>query len=229
MVDNDKKITNETWIVYQHGYLDVPDKLYDRLRTIRLLGTVVYEGSIRSILTGLWLLNEPVQREVDKQLKLIPTNRPFIAIHLRMGDKIARGTAEGHRPDLQQIRHILTTLPLLDIFMASDDYREVRKFEQFVPDRTIRYITRETQRGYDQRRVNTCMSSLEIYHSLVQFLTEIEIIRKCSYYIGGRSSNLMHTIINLSDLTINQVFDSSPPVGIFTSVFPPITKSSFPG
>jgi len=128
--------------------------------------------------------------EVDQMVsanrdRLLP-NGPFVAVHVRRGDKITESPYVPLDPYVKAIRETDTNWP---IYVASDDQRVVDELRDLLSDRHWIRGPEIVRTGYDQAMFNAGESARR-FNETVMFLVELEIMARAAMFIGASPSNV---------------------------------------
>ena len=136
--------------------------------------------------------NHEIQEIIRSQDNILDDIRPYIAVHIRRGDKVSLGTKEADRIEVSKyIEKIKIINPdITNIFIATDDYRVVVEFKSICPSQWfITTFCPPRQLGYDQGLFNH-KSQDQKRQDMIRLFTDIYFFEKAEYFIGTYSSNM---------------------------------------
>ena len=120
ILDNDKTITEDTSIVLNTLWIK-DEELYNKVNKINLVNPIIEQNQITPknhdlvlkqaslLFNQMWKLNPAITDIIDSQLSIL-NKKSYIAIHIRMGDKVGKfdkRTKEAEIPDLNKIPQII--------------------------------------------------------------------------------------------------------------------------
>lgn len=126
---------------------------------------------------------------------------PYVAIHVRRGDKIdgfragRRLAAEGENVPVEKYLSIIDErLPKIkNLFVMTDDYRVIEEIQSARPGLKIYTFCDKGDQGYIQQSFDACESSLKV-KALRRIVSEAEIARRSRIFIGCYKSNVSRYI-----------------------------------
>jgi hypothetical protein len=79
------------------------------------------------------------------------------------------------------------------IFLMSDDFSVYLELKEKLPEYIILTLVDSERKGHKQSDFNK-LSTINRKNEMISLLTEIEIARNCSFFIGSHRSNLYRLI-----------------------------------
>jgi hypothetical protein len=234
ILDNDKTITEDTSIVLNALWIK-DEELYNKVNKINLVNPIIKQSQITPknpdlvlkqaslLFNQMWKLNPTITDIIDYQLSIL-NKKSYIAIHIRMGDKVGKfdkRTKEAEIPDLNKIPQIIEKIlkddPEIDtVFIATDDVEAIDMVYDLLIDSPIKkmsIITFATEKntGYDQQKFNKTMSQEESFLSNVSFIVDFSALIRAKYYIGTVSSNITRFVIMSDNIPYNRIYNIDSP------------------
>ena len=144
----------------------------------------------------------------------IKLHSKYIGIHIRLGDKIAKLTAEAKFPKInyimKNIKLILKKQNIEYIFLASDDYKSIQIIKNKLKYNNINIklisLIPKKSTGYDQINFNK-LSFSDVNKHILSFIIDFLFLKNSTYYFGSYSSNMSKMIISSNSIPINQCFN----------------------
>ena len=154
-----------------------------------------YWAAIGIIYRGIFRFTPKMQAHADaKKAELGFEDAPYIAIHIRRGDK---RTEVEHAQTSDYIAKLdeINVTGITNIFLASDDYDAVQDFVALAPKGlNIKTFCKETSRGgYSQYFFDKQLSASR-FADTMDLLAEIDIMRNADDFIGTFTSNIGRTV-----------------------------------
>ncbi len=131
--------------------------------------------------------NAEIRAQMDKGLSGIDTTEPFVAVHLRAGDKLNNEAKPIH--DLAVFAEPVRQSGLKRVLVASDDHRCALALKSQLKGFDVTLLSRETDRGYEQTSMwekNSVGRTAAIVDALIAF----EVMTKAAVLVGTGSSNV---------------------------------------
>lgn len=151
-------------------------------------------GYMHQCFRSVWKLKDALSREIEiiiADLFKFSPNEPYHGIHVRRGDKL------DHEAKSVEIERYLDKLNFADariIYVASDDYLSIMQLREQLAHRgedTVKVysLCRKEMRGYQQAKFDE-LSNTEKQANIQLLLTEFEILRNSTTFVGSFSSNV---------------------------------------
>jgi len=113
--------------------------------------------------------------------------KPYVAVHVRRGDKVAEGEAEKIEVS-EYLRKIQDVAPgVRNIFVATDDYRVVSEFWELRPDLKVVSFCAKSRKGYFHDETLKGDHFEKVWKELS---VDLHYLRKADHFIGAYSSNI---------------------------------------
>jgi len=117
---------------------------------------------------------------------------PFVALHIRRGDKVKETDLIPVDRYLEAILHVKPEMTR--VFIATDSYAAVDEFKSLCPEswQVVSFCQPENM-GYSQTQFNG-QESFHKKEQMICFLTDLHFLAKSRYFIGTYSSNIARTV-----------------------------------
>lgn len=135
--------------------------------------------------------NKEVQDEIQRRKDRLSLNAPYIALHVRRGDKITSGEMQDLALETY-IHHLRDKLDISrHIYIATDDVDVITYFEARLSDTDVQlyYNTENNQKGFDEKTFNA-KGVNAVRDDMLNMLFDMEMLIHASYFIGTYSSNI---------------------------------------
>ncbi len=163
----------------------------------RAENTGEFHRQIADILQEFWQFSPAISREVERKIinfKNKLGGEPYIAIHVRRGDKLRE---DDRLYEIEEYISILTDhnkhKKIRNVFVLTDDFRAYSQLKEALADAFVFSFVTKQQRGYDES-VHDFYPLAEKHKRLVDFLVDIEIARHSDFFIGSFTSNLFRLV-----------------------------------
>lgn len=135
--------------------------------------------------------NKEVQNEIQRRKDKLSLNVPYIAVHVRRGDKITSG--EMQNLALETYVHCLRDKLGISrhIYIATDDVNVISFIEARLSDTGVHlyYNTENKQKGFDEKTFNA-KGVNAVREDMLNMLFDMDMLIHASYFIGTYSSNI---------------------------------------
>lgn len=150
----------------------------------------------QQILRMMYRLNDEIGNTIQDVQSKRNDPRPYVALHVRRGDKVAPQTKEAEAVALDQyVACIQKTVPHAeDIFLATDDYRVVEEFRRICPSRwRISTFCKPAETGYCNVRFSRESRSVK-KRRMEALLLDLHFLVGSQLFIGTYSSNIARLV-----------------------------------
>lgn len=130
--------------------------------------------------------NEATLREIDTLRATLQLNEPYVALHVRRGDKVKEhelSPLEKHMEAMESRTNLRT------IFISTDDYKVISEFQQKYPNWKVYTLTEPHEQGYQYQEFEARGAS-EKKLEMIKLFTSIEIVRQSELFVGTYTSNI---------------------------------------
>ena len=147
-----------------------------------------YHEVCKALLELVWRPTSEVARVIASTIEQHRPTRPYLALHIRRGDKIAEAP-------LIPVSHFAEVVQqhagdARDIFVASDDPGVPREVKNSLgADWMVWSVEKKAGPAYDQRYFNQ-KPHLVRFRETAEFMGEVEILRDAVHFFGSETSNV---------------------------------------
>lgn len=151
------------------------------------------DGSILEALRVLhsivWNYNPITEKKVIKIKNSIAIEKPYLAVHLRGGDKYTEHTVYSPEDYAKRIQeNANTNVNTKRAFILTDDYRLFLELESFLSDWKLSTTCKKDERGYDhQKFIQQSIDEKAEEH--IKLFASMDILAEGEVFIGTYSSN----------------------------------------
>lgn len=137
----------------------------------------------------LWRFNEKTNSMIQELNRPFQSNLPNLVLHIRRGDKITESIYTPLEKYVCKINHFSSSKR---VYVATDDYTVCEELQELLPNHEV--ITKQSQdQGYDQKCFNK-LPPEDRYRKTVEFLAEVELMRKANWFLGSTPSNVYYLV-----------------------------------
>ena len=137
---------------------------------------------------------------INNNIKALNLPQHYFCFHIRRGDKITQKEANKYEfgEYLDKVKEITG---IDSIFIMSDDFASILEAKKYLLDNkldyNLYYMTGEDLNGHSSQ-LNIEENREYTKEQIVSFITEIEVAKSCSHFVGTNSSNVFRFIKNTS-------------------------------
>ena len=154
-------------------------------------------ASMNKSLTEFWQINSQVYEKIKAKIdffKKESLGREYAAINVRRGDKLIR---EDRKYEIEEYIKILTAKnkngKIKTIFFSSDGYGPYLELKKKLPDyQVITFINEKRESYFQDEFLKLPVEEKE--KKLMEYLTDVEITRHASMFIGSFNTNFYRLI-----------------------------------
>lgn len=163
--------------------------LPDRLIVKELGIDMDWWDAARFFFDMIWRPRQDVAELIEVYWEKSGLQEPFIAIHIRRGDKISESPYTSINKYLKALEQFSILLP---IYVASDDSRVIKEFHEALPKHyDIINVMPNSLNGYDQHDFNSRPKQAR-WLDTVFFLFELDIMKRAEWFVGASPSNVFY-------------------------------------
>lgn len=146
-------------------------------------------GSTRQVSNKIieltWRYNTETAYEINSLLESIKLPSKYLGMHIRGGDK----SIESKTFQVEEyMNYILNNSNLQNIFVLTDDYRNIDYLEDKYPDFNFYYFCKKCEEGYNHDTF-TKMDKHHKRNSMLRLFASMDILAKSELFVGTFSSN----------------------------------------
>ena len=124
--------------------------------------------------------------------ELLTQMKPYIAVHIRRGDKVAGRIKEAEATEVSEyiakVKNINSGIT--NIFVATDDFMVVEEFQSRCPSEWhVFSLSSPERQGYDLLKFNTESGSRR-KREMVELFVDMHFLSKAEAFVGTYSSNM---------------------------------------
>jgi hypothetical protein len=161
-----------------------------RIRVPQLGLDEEYWSGIRQISNAIWVLHPQVASRLQSYRDRAALRVPYLAVHVRRGDKISEAP---YTPVDAYLRVLRTLAPSsaskLPLYLATDDIRIVDEFRTALPAWEVINVAAMHSLGHHESRFNAA-SPEQRWEQTVFLLFELEVMKNAHWFIGASPSNI---------------------------------------
>ncbi|MGI4751466.1 MAG: hypothetical protein ACRYFB_12605 [Janthinobacterium lividum] len=152
--------------------------------SLEISGNLV--SALQIVVNHIWHFQPAIQEEVTT--KITPLNLPsnYVGVHLRSGDK---STEAKISPVQKYIDYIKNTTPLKDLFVLTDDYKNIKEIQRSFSEYKVYSFCQENEKGFSEGAYNK-LDKEDKKKITIKLLTDTEVLYKSATFIGTFSSNV---------------------------------------
>lgn len=147
-----------------------------------------YWEQIKKLCDMIWVFPPSVMQAINEHWNRLQLPGPFVAVHVRRGDKITESPYSPLQNYIQVLSGLDASLP---VYVATDDQRVVPELAQHLPGRRLVSAGDFARAGYDQRQFNRAESRFR-YEETVFFLFQLELMVRSVLFVGASPSNVYY-------------------------------------
>lgn len=160
--------------------------------------------TMRIVFTWLYQLNSSTRHVVDVQKKKVfDFDKPYIAMHVRWGDKVGRGGGPKETSFIPLKNYIQAldchfksrnTTPPTTIFVATDDYSSVEELRKMLPSFKVYTSAESRSRGFSIDKYRETVDNRGKYFRSVNLWADMEILANADVVAGNMGSNVLRMV-----------------------------------
>lgn len=174
-----------TWQILPLARKQSIDDMYS-LPAIGIKGQLLQNCS--KLVDNLWVFQPQVKELIDQQIHRIQIPECYIALHIRLGDKIAE---TGFQIELDKYMKVIeqNNNGCSNIFVATDDYTSIEMLQVTYPTYNFFTLCNETKRGYHQN-YQSRKNKEQVKEDMIDLFADVELLCKGNIFVGTLSSNV---------------------------------------
>ena len=184
---------NHLYGLFHHGTL-LSKEVYHRMTSPTFLSPFSREALARELsasFRSFYRYNDEVAEAIRERRHAVGLEGPYMAVHVRRGDKITSGEMQDLALDTY-VCHILAHLDVSrHIYIATDDVSILSYFQARLSDKQVQlyYNTFSHQKGFDEKTFNA-KSVEDVREDMLNMLFDMDMLIHASCFIGTYSSNI---------------------------------------
>lgn len=145
----------------------------------------------KKIIDQIWVFQPHILEKISLSQQELKLPKDYYGIHIRGGDKITEAEIYSVNSYIEVLTKTigLAELNKSTIYIATDDYVNIRAIKNEYPQLKIVSICKPTTKGHDQISFNT-QTKEDRFDAMIELFTEIEILSHSKMFVGTQSSNI---------------------------------------
>ncbi|MVN22235.1 O-fucosyltransferase family protein [Mucilaginibacter arboris] len=164
----DAKFQNETFDIPQLG----------------ISGNLV--SALQMVVNNVWNFQPDIQQEINGRIQGLNLPTEYVGVHLRSGDKVTEAKVSSAHEYINYIKNIT---PLKNLFVFTDDYKNISELKSSFTDYRIYTFCKEGEKGFSEGAYNRLNKEAK-KEMTIKVLTDSEALYKSSVFVGTMSSNV---------------------------------------
>jgi glutaredoxin-related protein len=134
----------------------------------------------------VWRFQPDIRQEIAERIQSLNLPEEYVGVHLRGGDKVTEAKVS---PFYDYINYIKQISALKELFVFTDDYKNIIELKSSFPDYHIYTFCKEGETGFSEGAYNLLNKEAK-KEITIKVLTDSEVLYKSSVFVGTMSSNV---------------------------------------
>lgn len=174
-------LTQDIWTFirdakFQSETFDIP--------SLEISGNLV--SALQTVVNHIWQFQPEIQEEITTRITSLNLPSNYVGVHLRSGDKATEAKIS---PVQSYIDYIKNITPLKELFVLTDDYKNIKEIQQSFPEYKAYSFCQENEKGFSEGAYNK-LDKEDKKKITIKLLTDTEVLYKSIAFVGTFSSNV---------------------------------------
>jgi hypothetical protein len=143
-------------------------------------------NALHIVVNHIWHFQPEIQQEIDTRIQSLNLSAEYVGVHLRGGDKATEAKVS---PFYDYIQYIKKVSALKELFVFTDDYKNIIELKSSFPDYHVYTFCKEGEKGFSEGAYNLLHKEAK-REITIKVLTDSEMLYKSSVFVGTMSSNV---------------------------------------
>lgn len=143
-------------------------------------------SALQVVVNHICCYQPAIEEEINNKINNLRLPIEYVGVHLRSGDKATEAKVTAANIYIDYIKNVT---PVKQLFILTDDYKNIREINQFFPDYKVYTFCGQDEKGFSEAAYNKLDKEAK-KKITIKLLTDTEALYKSSVFVGTMSSNV---------------------------------------